>query len=109
MMKRALGVVLGLVLTGLTAGLAEARPARCFTTDDGHYPCDFRPLDRKGSFSVSAPMKPGFTLWVERAGRGSVSANFGQREVGLPGIWLRRADDPACWQSDATGAVLCVW
>ena len=108
-MKRAVGLAFGFALAGLTAGLAEARPARCFTTDDGHFPCDFRPLDRDGSFTISAPRMPGYTLWVDAPGRAFGSVYLGGREVGLPGTYLRRGDDPACWQSDATGARICVW
>lgn len=100
---------LTLALAGLTTVPAQARPATCFTTDDGRYPCDFRPLDRNGSFSVSAAGKPVYTLWVDGPGRAYGSLNLGGREVGLPGVYLRQGDDPACWQSDATGARICVW
>ena len=27
----------------------EAKQARCFTTDEGSFPCDFRPKDKDGS------------------------------------------------------------
>ena len=36
-------------------GGAEARAARCFTTDEGSFQCDFRMTDRDGSFQISAP------------------------------------------------------
>src|SRR3954453_892052 len=45
------------VLCVLTSA-AEARPARCFTTEDGTYACQFVAPDRQGSFRISAPGKP---------------------------------------------------
>lgn len=105
--------VLAFVFTGVcllgTLATAEARPARCFTTDDGNFPCDFRPLDRNGSFTVSGRGVPSFTLWVDTPGRGFGSINLGGRDVALPGTYIRRVDDPACWESDATQARICVW
>lgn len=87
----------------------HAKPARCFTTDDGHYGCDFRSLDRAGSFSIAAPGKPTFTLWVDSPGVAAGFASFGDRDVSLPGMFHRQRDDGACWQNDATGIRICAW
>ncbi|MBI0534697.1 hypothetical protein D9599_03820 [Roseomonas sp. KE2513] len=87
---------------------AEARPARCTTTDDGTYPCDFQPTDRAGSFRISAPGKPTFLLNVEEPGRASAFVNLGPRNVSLPGVYVRSEADPACWESDATRARICM-
>lgn len=104
------------IFTGLLAALAsaptaQAKEARCFTTDDGEYPCDFQRLDEAGSFRISAPGKPTFELWIEAEGQGFVSATFteGERAVPLPGTYGRTKKDPACWKSDATETEICAW
>ena len=53
-----------------------AKPARCFTTDDGYFPCDFKSLDRAGSFTISA----------ERWARNYEDRNSVDHDVALPGI-----------------------
>ena len=88
---------------------ASAKPARCFATDDGHYPCDFKGLDRQGSFEISARGYPTYTLWVERPGFASGFVNFGDRNVALPGMYERASDDPACWSNSETGTRICAW
>ena len=79
---------------------AHAKPARCSTTDDGSYNCDFQPDGRDGSFTVSAPGKPTYTLTVTEPG-----VAFGS--VSLPGRYLRSRSEPGCWVNDSTGAKLC--
>lgn len=88
---------------------ASAKPARCFTTDDGHYPCDFKGLDRQGSFEISAPMKPTYSLWVDSPGFAAGFVNFGDRNVALPGMYVRQRDDGACWANPETGTKICAW
>ena len=64
-MRRAAICVLA-VMTGLAGAFpAAAKPARCFTTDDGYYNCDFRGLDRDGSFEISARGYPTYSLWID--------------------------------------------
>lgn len=91
------------------AGLAEAKPARCFTTDDGAFGCQFRATDRDGSFEISAPGKPSFTLNMIEPGVASGFVNFGSRNVSLPGRYLRDPAEPGCWVNDSTGAKVCAW
>lgn len=100
---------LGIALVALGAGAATAKPAKCFTTDDGHYPCDFRGLDKAGSFKVSAPGYPTITIEVERAGVAWAFADFGSRNVALPGPYFRARDDRACWDNPETGTRICAW
>ena len=88
---------------------AEARPARCFTTDDGTYACQFVATDRQGSFRISAPGKPTILLNIDEPGSAFGFTNFGSRDVSLPGRYLRSKADPACWADDATGAKVCAW
>ena len=91
------------------ASSASAKPARCFTTDDGHFPCNFKGLDRQGSFEVAAPGFPTYTLWVEQPGVASGFVNFGDRNVALPGIYRREKADRACWSNSGTQTRICVW
>lgn len=86
---------------------AAARPARCETTDDGAYACDFQPLGRNGSFRISARGKPTFTVEVDEPGVAQAYANFGGRNVALPGPYRLSRTQPGCWVSDATGARIC--
>mgnify|MGYP000921509993 CR=1 FL=1 len=88
---------------------AEAKRARCFTTDDGYYQCNFKGLDSAGSFRISAPGYPTITLEVYRPGFAYGSINFGGREVALPGQYVRSRDDGACWNNPETSTRVCAW
>jgi len=93
---------------------AMAKPARCFTscftTDDGYYNCNFRSLGRDGSFVISAPGIPKFTLQISEPGIGYGFASFkGGRNVNLPGQYIRSNRDRACWINDATNTKVCAW
>jgi hypothetical protein len=92
-----------------TVHVAHAKPAQCFTTDDGHYPCDFRGLDRAGSFVVKASGYPTITIEIESPGVAWAFANFGTRNVALPGPYFRAGDDRACWVNPDTGSRICAW
>jgi hypothetical protein len=88
---------------------AWAKPARCFTTDDGHYPCDFRGLGG-GSFKITAPDKPGYQITIDAPGEAQASGDFGTgRWVPLPGPYFRSQQDGACWVSSATNTSICAW
>lgn len=97
-----------LVLLGAAAP-GEAKPARCFSTDDGEYRCNFVATDRDGSFEISAPGKPTFSLIMDAPGVASGFADFGDGNVSLPGSYRRSDSDPACWVNDATSTELCAW
>ena len=88
---------------------AEARPARCSTSDDGPYACQFVAMDRQDSFRTSAPGKPTILLDVDQPGTAFGFANFGTRNVALPGRYLRSKADPACWVNDTTQVKVCAW
>lgn len=98
-----------LASTALAASAALAKPADCFTTDDGHYPCNFRGLDKAGSFRISAPGYPTFTVEIESPGVAWIHADFGQGNVNLPGPYYRADDDRACWENPDTAARVCAW
>ena len=91
------------------SGAATAKPARCFTTDDGEYDCRFSKIDAKGSFDLTAPGKPTFSLIIEEPGVASGYADFGEGSVFLPGKFLRSESDLACWVNDQTGTRICAW
>ncbi len=98
----------GLVLAAASA-VAEAKPARCFTTDSGYYACDFRSVEGGGSFEISAPGKSTIRLIVDRPGFAYGFEDFGNRFVPLPGQYVRQRDDPACWSNPETSTKICVW
>lgn len=87
---------------------AGARAARCFTSDDGFYDCDFAAGPR-GGFTITAPGKPTFILDIERPGMAFGFVGLGGRHVPLPGHYHRNETDRACWDNDTTGARLCAW
>lgn len=88
---------------------AEARPARCFTTDDGFYDCQFVATDPQGSFTISAPGKPTIILDIDVPGTAFGFADFGARNVALPGRYRRSDADPACWVNTETKTQVCAW
>lgn len=102
----AAGMCFGLVAASQPAG---AKQARCFTSDDGYYACTFEALDRQGSFEISAPMKPTYTLWVDSPGFASGFINLGDRNISLPGMYVRQRDDAACWANPETDTKICAW
>lgn len=104
-----LGLMAAGVITAATLSAADAKPARCFTTDDGYYDCDFRGLDATGSFRIQAPGYPAYTLEVYRRGFAYGSVTLGGRNVALPGQYVRSREDGACWNNPETGTKLCAW
>jgi hypothetical protein len=103
-------VLAGVALFALAAP-AKAAEARCYTTDDGEYPCQFKALDAAGSFEIVAEGYPSFQLWIDEPGIGSASAVFhpGGGSVSLPGRYIRSSEDSACWVSDVTDTEICAW
>ncbi|HEX2216187.1 MAG TPA: hypothetical protein VHG27_05775 [Xanthobacteraceae bacterium] len=99
----------GLVVVGIAVAVAEAKPARCFTTDDGNYDCRFVATDRDGSFEISARGKPTYVLTTIEPGVATGFVNLGARNVALPGRFLRSKRDRACWENDTTGVRICAW
>ncbi|MER9597577.1 MULTISPECIES: hypothetical protein [unclassified Mesorhizobium] len=70
---------------------AEAKRARCFTSDDGYFSCNYRALDGDGSFRISAPGYPTYVLEVDGPGFAYGYVNLGRRNVSLPGQFVRAA------------------
>lgn len=95
----------------LIAAPALAKDARCYTTDDGYYDCNFEGMGGDGSFEISAAGYPSFQLLMDGPG---VASGYGQYEPGgryvpLPGSFERSRRDGACWQNDETGVEICAW
>ncbi len=96
-----------LLALGFSTASAHAKPARCTTTDEGSYPCQFQATDRDGSFRISAPGKPAYILDMIEPGVAYGFVNLGNRNVSLPGRYLRSTSDPACWVNDTTSVHIC--
>jgi len=89
---------------------AQAKLARCFTTDDGYYDCNFRTTDRNGSFEISAARKPRYILLMDEPEIASAFVNLGTgRNVPLPGKFKRNKQDLACWFNSQTRVRICAW
>ncbi len=105
-----LKLIVGLFALLAFAPRAEAKAARCFTTDDGYYNCTFQGFGGDGSFVISAPNRPTFTLNVSQPGVAYGNADFGTgRTVGLPGLYIRSRQDAACWVNNETKTQICAW
>jgi hypothetical protein len=105
--RAAAALVLAAVALCFMPDGAGARPARCSTTDDGSYACDFQAIGKDGSFTISAPGKPTFVVTVTSPGIASGSVDFGDRAVALPGRYMRSSGEPGCWVSESTGTRIC--
>jgi hypothetical protein len=105
-----LKLIVGLVALLVSVPQANAKAARCFTTDDGYYNCNFQGFGGDGSFVISAPNRPTFTLSMVQPGVAYGSADFGTgRNVNLPGQYIRSRQDAACWVNNATKSQICAW
>ncbi|MEZ5812028.1 MAG: hypothetical protein R3D45_11505 [Rhizobiaceae bacterium] len=101
-----------LTLIAVVAGAlpAAAKPARCFTTDDGYYACNFTFVEGDGSFQISAPGVTTYRLIMDDTpGFAWGFARFSDRFVPLPGQYVRQSDDPACWSNPETSTKMCAW
>ena len=101
-------LLIGLISIAVFAAAANARPAQCTTSDDGSYPCDFKPTDKDGSFEIRAPGKPVYIIVMEEPGRADAFINLGTRNISLAGPYVRSKADPTCWESEAVSARICV-
>jgi hypothetical protein len=108
-LRRKICVLAVSALCLVMAGGAEARPARCFTTDEGNFRCDFRATDRDGSFEISARGKPTYSLTISEKDVAFGFVNLGGRNTSLPGRYLRSRTDRACWVNDTTSARICAY
>lgn len=89
--------------------LAEAKRARCFTTDDGYFPCRFTSTSADGSFEISARGTPTYSLVMNQPGFAFGYINFGNHGTPISGEFVRQRDDPACWNNPDVNVKLCAW
>ena len=90
--------------------IADAKLARCFTTEDGYYDCAIKAIDQNGSFEISAPRKPRYELIMDEPGLASVFvARATSRNIALQGKFKRNKQDLACWYNAETRLRICVW
>ena len=92
----------------LSVAPADAKPARCFATDDGYFDCEFRTTDSQGSFVIDGPDAT-YILNIDRPGFAYAFVNLGNRNISLPGMYVRQSDDPACWANPETNTKICAW
>ena len=96
-------------ICALQSGESQAKPARCYTTDDGNYPCEFVFVEGEGSFEISAGGRPTYRLIVDGPGVAYGFVDLGNRFISLPGPYYREEDEPACWFNPATETRICAW
>jgi hypothetical protein len=101
-------LVAALAMAALT-GPASAKRARCFTTDDGYFSCQFKATDKAGSFEIKGSATPTYSIIVERPGFANGYINFGNRGIPVSGMFVRQSDDPACWNNPEMNVKLCAW
>lgn len=105
--------IIAAALLGLVALVAvppaEAKSARCYTTDDGYFPCRFTATDSDGSFEISSPDHPGFSMVLDQPGFGFGYLVDGGRSIPLAGEYVRSRDDGACWNNPETNDKVCAW
>ena len=95
------------VITLWTVSAAQARPARCFTTDEGSYPCDFQSTGADGSFEISARGKPTYHLVIDTPGTAFGYVKLGSRNTALPGQYKHDPKEPGCWLNESTSTKIC--
>ena len=108
-MRKTLVASCAAVLLAVAALPAAAKPARCFTTDDGHFGCAFRAIDKAGSFEITGEGVPAYSLLVERPGVAYGFVRIDGRSIPLPGEYRRSEADGACWENADTATRICAW
>ena len=101
----------GTAMLFCTVDAVAAKPAQCLVSkeDNGHYWCRFIAKNRDGSFQISAPGRPTFTLNMVEPGVAQGSVNFGGPDISLEGHYRRSESEPACWLSDLDDSKICAW
>jgi hypothetical protein len=93
----------------LVSSPAFAKRARCFTTDDGYFSCQFRATDKAGSFEIKGRSTPLYSLVVDEPGFAFGYINFGNRGIPISGMFVRQRDDRGCWNNPEMNVKLCAW
>jgi hypothetical protein len=101
--------VFALAALCVLANPASAGSARCFTTDDGSFPCRFRLTDRSGSFEITGSGKPRYLLNIVEPGIANGFVTLGGRSISLPGQYRRSTTERGCWVNDDTKTKICAF
>jgi hypothetical protein len=109
MNRRHTAFAAAMIAAALTPSLAFAKRARCFTTDDGYFSCQFKATDRSGSFEIKGRSTPTYSLVVDRPGFAFGYVNFGNRGIPIGGMFVRQRNDPGCWNNPELDVKLCAW
>lgn len=90
---------------------AFAKSARCFTTDDGYFPCQFTATDKAGSFDIRSNRDPslGYTILVDEPGFATGFVIIDGRSIPVGGMFVRQRDDGACWNNPELNVKVCAW
>ncbi len=93
----------------IASSAAFAKPAKCFTTDDGHYACTFKLIDNDGSFEITAPGKLALRISITAPGTAAAFISSGERFTAMPGEYKRSKTDGACWENAEMESKICAW
>ncbi len=99
------------ICLSLAPSLAFAKSARCFTTDDGYFPCKFTATDKAGSFEIRSlrDRGMGYIIIVEEPGFASGYVRIGGRNIPVNGMFVRQRSDGACWNNPEQDVKVCAW
>jgi hypothetical protein len=107
--SRCLGRVFALAVLCVLADPANAAATRCFTTDDGLFPCRFRLTDSNGSFEITGSGKPRYLLNIVEPGIANGFVTLGGRNISLPGQYRRSTTERGCWVNEDTKTKICAF
>ncbi|MGL4489411.1 MAG: hypothetical protein ACRCU5_08210 [Rhizobiaceae bacterium] len=104
-------IIAAAVCLSLAPSLAFAKSARCFTTDDGYFPCNFTATDGNGSFDIQSLKDSGmgYSIIVEEPGFASGYVRINGRGIPVNGMFVRQRDDGACWNNPEMNVKVCAW
>lgn len=88
-------------------GGGRSGSADCFTTDDGPYDCQVKTTDAAGSFVITAPGKPTYTMNISAPGIAHGFVELEGRNTPLPGKFSPVSGDARCWRNDETKTKIC--
>jgi hypothetical protein len=109
MRRSVVAAVLIVAAAAVVGSPALAKSARCFTSDDGYFDCEFYTTADDGSFEVMQADGTGFGLTMDKPGFAYGYLIEGNDNTNLPGEYVRSRDDGACWNNPETDDKKCAW
>ncbi len=86
---------------------AKAEPGRCFKTGLGDYACEINLLEFNGSFAISAPGKPTYSIVFDGLDFAFGFVNEGDGNRVMAGIYRREEENPSCWANVQSDDRIC--